>query len=156
MILLFSDIGIMKISYEKKIPAFHLYPLKDSPRCFSKHVLSSNDGEVITMAHSTISCGTRPECPSVAQSCSMTLGIRSILIFFRGECIGLGCVIQVVLVKGWKSSSGWGFPKGKINQNEPSHECAAREVRLTLATWDLCHNLSSRLQKKRVTLSPER
>jgi len=37
--------------------------------------------------------------------------------------------MQVVLVKGWKSSSGWGFPKGKINQNEPSHECAAREVR---------------------------
>ncbi|KAI9512600.1 pyrophosphatase DCP2 [Russula earlei] len=35
---------------------------------------------------------------------------------------------KVVLVKGWKSSSGWGFPKGKINQNEPSHECAAREV----------------------------
>jgi mRNA-decapping enzyme subunit 2 len=34
----------------------------------------------------------------------------------------------VVLVKGWKSSSGWGFPKGKINQNEPPHECAAREV----------------------------
>jgi mRNA-decapping enzyme subunit 2 len=31
-------------------------------------------------------------------------------------------------VKGWKSSSGWGFPKGKINQNEPPHECAAREV----------------------------
>ncbi|KAI0275077.1 Dcp2, box A domain-containing protein [Gloeopeniophorella convolvens] len=35
---------------------------------------------------------------------------------------------KVVLVKGWKSSSGWGFPKGKINQNEPPHECAAREV----------------------------
>ena len=35
---------------------------------------------------------------------------------------------QVVLVKGWKSSSGWGFPKGKINQNEAPHACAAREV----------------------------
>ncbi|KAI0285322.1 DCP2-domain-containing protein [Russula aff. rugulosa BPL654] len=35
---------------------------------------------------------------------------------------------KVVLVKGWKSSSGWGFPKGKINQNESPHECAVREV----------------------------
>ncbi|KAL5495271.1 DCP2 [Sanghuangporus weigelae] len=35
---------------------------------------------------------------------------------------------KCILVKGWKSSAGWGFPKGKINQNEPAHECAAREV----------------------------
>ncbi|BFZ59500.1 mRNA-decapping enzyme subunit 2 [Saitoella coloradoensis] len=33
-----------------------------------------------------------------------------------------------VLVKGWKSSSGWGFPKGKINKDEPDTDCAAREV----------------------------
>ncbi|TFY78991.1 hypothetical protein EWM64_g5020, partial [Hericium alpestre] len=30
---------------------------------------------------------------------------------------------KVVLVKGWKSGSGWGFPKGKINQNEEPHAC---------------------------------
>ncbi|ETW87197.1 hypothetical protein HETIRDRAFT_377994, partial [Heterobasidion irregulare TC 32-1] len=35
---------------------------------------------------------------------------------------------KVVLVKGWKSSSGWGFPKGKINESEAPHACAAREV----------------------------
>ena len=34
-------------------------------------------------------------------------------------------------MKGWKSSSGWGFPKGKINESEASHACAAREVRYT-------------------------
>ena len=64
----------------------------------------------------------------------MTLGIRSTFILLCGERIGSGCVVQVVLVKGWKSSSGWGFPKGKINQNEPSHECAAREVRFPHTT----------------------
>lgn len=37
---------------------------------------------------------------------------------------------QCVLVKGWKSSSGWGFPKGKINESEPPPTCAIREV------WD--------------------
>ncbi|KAF9453828.1 DCP2-domain-containing protein [Macrolepiota fuliginosa MF-IS2] len=35
---------------------------------------------------------------------------------------------KCVLVKGWKSSSGWGFPKGKINEDEPKHVCAIREV----------------------------
>ncbi|KAF8560348.1 DCP2-domain-containing protein [Imleria badia] len=35
---------------------------------------------------------------------------------------------KCILVKGWKSSSGWGFPKGKINEDEPPHECAIREV----------------------------
>lgn len=35
---------------------------------------------------------------------------------------------QVVLVRGWSRNAGWGFPKGKINKNEPERECAIREV----------------------------
>ncbi|CAG8615305.1 22403_t:CDS:2 [Cetraspora pellucida] len=35
---------------------------------------------------------------------------------------------QCVLVKGWSSRSGWGFPKGKINKDELDSTCAAREV----------------------------
>ncbi|KAJ3272725.1 mRNA-decapping enzyme subunit 2, partial [Borealophlyctis nickersoniae] len=35
---------------------------------------------------------------------------------------------KVLLVKGWRSSSGWGFPKGKINKDEPEAPCAQREV----------------------------
>ncbi|KAI9094939.1 Dcp2, box A domain-containing protein, partial [Phlyctochytrium arcticum] len=35
---------------------------------------------------------------------------------------------RVLLVKGWKASSGWGFPKGKINKDEPQAPCAVREV----------------------------
>lgn len=35
---------------------------------------------------------------------------------------------QVVLVKGWKASAGWGFPKGKINESEAADACAVREV----------------------------
>jgi hypothetical protein len=35
---------------------------------------------------------------------------------------------QCVLVKGWKSSAGWGFPKGKINEDEDEAFCAVREV----------------------------
>lgn len=33
-----------------------------------------------------------------------------------------------VLVKGWKSSAAWGFPKGKINQSESHRDCAVRET----------------------------
>lgn len=35
---------------------------------------------------------------------------------------------KCVLVKGWSSKSGWGFPKGKINQEEEYDCCAVREV----------------------------
>eukprot|EP00982_Pelagococcus_subviridis_P014923 31366-Pelagococcus_subviridis.AAC.3 len=34
---------------------------------------------------------------------------------------------KVLMVKTWKGSS-WGFPKGKINKDEPESVCAAREV----------------------------
>lgn len=32
------------------------------------------------------------------------------------------------MVRGWKSSAGWCFPRGKINLSEPELECAVREV----------------------------
>jgi len=51
---------------------------------------------------------------------------------FLGEKTGCLIWAQVLLVKGWKNSAGWGFPKGKINQNEATMACAIREVRL----WD--------------------
>ncbi|KAK6099580.1 mRNA-decapping enzyme subunit 2 [Batrachochytrium dendrobatidis] len=35
---------------------------------------------------------------------------------------------KILLVRGWKSSASWGFPKGKINKDEPEIACAVREV----------------------------
>ncbi|KAG9069473.1 mRNA-decapping enzyme subunit 2 [Linnemannia hyalina] len=35
---------------------------------------------------------------------------------------------KCILVKGWTARSGWGFPKGKINKDEPDASCAVREV----------------------------
>ena len=35
---------------------------------------------------------------------------------------------KVLLVKGWYSRSSWGFPRGKVNKDEPLEDCAAREV----------------------------
>lgn len=53
-------------------------------------------------------------CHSLNTSCIFGLRERS-----RRQC---------VLVKGWKSSAGWGFPKGKVNENEDEAFCAVREV----------------------------
>jgi 8-oxo-dGTP pyrophosphatase MutT (NUDIX family) len=49
-------------------------------------------------------------------------------LYFDSRCICYLFEMQCVLVKGWKSSSGWGFPKGKINEDEPPVHCAIREV----------------------------
>ncbi|KAG2492038.1 hypothetical protein HYH03_009767 [Edaphochlamys debaryana] len=35
---------------------------------------------------------------------------------------------QVLLVRGNKSSMGWGFPRGKVNEGEKEADCAVREV----------------------------
>ncbi|EFJ48568.1 hypothetical protein VOLCADRAFT_90679 [Volvox carteri f. nagariensis] len=35
---------------------------------------------------------------------------------------------QVLLVRGNKSSMGWGFPRGKVNEGESESDCAIREV----------------------------
>lgn len=35
---------------------------------------------------------------------------------------------QVILVKGWKKSANWSFPRGKINKDEADLDCAIREV----------------------------
>ncbi|KAF9328565.1 mRNA-decapping enzyme subunit 2 [Podila minutissima] len=35
---------------------------------------------------------------------------------------------KCILVKGWVAKSCWGFPKGKINKDEPDSLCAIREV----------------------------
>ncbi|KAJ7169909.1 Dcp2, box A domain-containing protein [Mycena filopes] len=52
---------------------------------------------------------------------------------------------KCVLVKGWKSSSGWGFPKGKINEDEPAHSCAIREV-----LEETGYNLATQINKQDV------
>lgn len=35
---------------------------------------------------------------------------------------------KVLVVQGWWSRNSWGFPKGKVNEDELPHECAVREV----------------------------
>lgn len=44
---------------------------------------------------------------------------------------------QALLVQGYLAKSGWGFPKGKVNEDEAPHDCAVREVHKSLKCFDL-------------------
>lgn len=46
----------------------------------------------------------------------------------RGAIMLNDAMDQVVLVKGWKKSANWSFPRGKINKGEADLDCAVREV----------------------------
>lgn len=46
----------------------------------------------------------------------------------RGAIMLNDAMDQVVLVKGWKKSAAWSFPRGKINKDEKDLDCAIREV----------------------------
>jgi len=55
---------------------------------------------------------------------------------YKGKVPVYGAIIlnadvdKCLLVKGFSNKSSWGFPKGKINKDEPEIDCAIREVRL--------------------------
>ncbi len=125
--------GSTKTSSASKIPSYPPYHSRNSPPCYSTPVPSSSIGAMTTSRPSIPSCNTRLEYPYVVQSCSTVLGKRyvALLLVFRFSID----LLQCVLVKGWKASSGWGFPKGKINESEPQATCAIREVLLYIDFW---------------------
>ncbi|KAL2258654.1 hypothetical protein VTK26DRAFT_7968 [Humicola hyalothermophila] len=46
----------------------------------------------------------------------------------RGAILLNEAMDSTVLVKGWKKSANWSFPRGKINKDEDDLDCAIREV----------------------------
>ena len=48
----------------------------------------------------------------------------------KANCTFLLSSLQALLVQGYLAKSGWGFPKGKVNEDEAPHDCAVREVSL--------------------------
>ncbi|KAL3423334.1 hypothetical protein PVAG01_05081 [Phlyctema vagabunda] len=47
----------------------------------------------------------------------------------RGAVMLNEAMDSAILVKGWKKSAAWSFPRGKINHNEDDLDCAVREVK---------------------------
>ncbi len=46
----------------------------------------------------------------------------------RGAILLNDAMDQVLLVKGWKKTASWSFPRGKINKDEKDLDCALREA----------------------------
>lgn len=49
---------------------------------------------------------------------------------------------RVLLVKGWKNTACWGFPRGKIHKNETDAQCAVREVRGRMVCLPQCAHVT--------------
>ncbi|XP_061599126.1 m7GpppN-mRNA hydrolase [Cololabis saira] len=86
-------------------------------------------------------CGIRDFAKAVFQHCPFLLPhgeeVQKVLEQWKEYKMGVptyGAIIldetleKVLLVQGYLAKSGWGFPKGKVNEDEAPHDCAVREV----------------------------
>jgi 8-oxo-dGTP pyrophosphatase MutT (NUDIX family) len=73
-------------------------------------------------------------CPSLRHYLSNWEDVLKRFIEYKTQVPVCGAIIlnptltKCLMVKGWKATSTWGFPKGKINQDESKSSCAIREV----------------------------
>ncbi|XP_026864865.2 m7GpppN-mRNA hydrolase isoform X1 [Electrophorus electricus] len=86
-------------------------------------------------------CGIRDFAKAVFNHCPFLLpqgeDVQKVLEQWKEYKMGVptyGAIIldetldNALLVQGYLAKSGWGFPKGKVNEDEAAHDCAVREV----------------------------
>ncbi|XP_028318306.1 m7GpppN-mRNA hydrolase-like [Gouania willdenowi] len=86
-------------------------------------------------------CGIRDFARAVFHHCPFLLphgeDVQKVLEQWKEYKMGVptyGAIIldesmeNVLLVQGYLAKSGWGFPKGKVNEDEAPYDCAVREV----------------------------
>ncbi|XP_048875724.1 m7GpppN-mRNA hydrolase isoform X1 [Brienomyrus brachyistius] len=86
-------------------------------------------------------CGIRDFAKAVFNHCPFLLpqgeDVQKVLEQWKEYKMGVptyGAIIldetldHALLVQGYLAKSGWGFPKGKVNEDEAPHDCAVREV----------------------------
>ncbi|KAL7376058.1 hypothetical protein ABVT39_000249 [Epinephelus coioides] len=86
-------------------------------------------------------CGIRDFAKAVFHHCPFLLphgeDVQKVLEQWKEYKMGVptyGAIIldealeNALLVQGYLAKSGWGFPKGKVNEDEAPHDCAVREV----------------------------
>ncbi|XP_035989470.1 m7GpppN-mRNA hydrolase isoform X2 [Fundulus heteroclitus] len=86
-------------------------------------------------------CGIRDFAKAVFHHCPFLLphgeDVQKVLEEWKEYKMGVptyGAIIldesleNALLVQGYLAKSGWGFPKGKVNEDEAPHDCAVREV----------------------------
>lgn len=72
-------------------------------------------------------CVRTPLVLCVLADCLPPLYVCSVPVF--GAILLNASLTHVLLVRSFRGKS-WGFPKGKINEDEPHADCAAREVKV--------------------------
>ena len=76
-------------------------------------------------------------CPGLAPFQHMLDSIYTSFNKFKQTVPTMGAILlnqnldKVLLVRGFHSSHGWGFPKGKVAMKETDHDCAIREVAIS-------------------------
>lgn len=99
-------------------------------------------------------CGIRDFAKAVFQHCPFLLprgqDVQKVIEQWKEYKMGVptyGAIIldetleHVLLVQGYLAKSGWGFPKGKVNEDEAPHDCAVREV-LEETSFDIKDRIS--------------
>ena len=90
--------------------------------CFSESTPAApKDRSTALSRDAAMACGCHPGLSCLSQGIPV---VGAILV-----SPGLD---RCLLVRGWGTQGSWGFPRGKINENEPDAACAVREVRVTL------------------------
>ena len=57
--------------------------------------------------------------------CFQKINTCTFVFFLFTYCLN---VFQCLLVQGYWAKASWGFPKGKVNEDEIDYMCAIREV----------------------------
>ncbi|CDW52059.1 DCP2 and NUDIX domain containing protein [Trichuris trichiura] len=83
----------------------------------------------------------RPYAPQVTDVMGRWRAYKSGVPLF-GAILVNESLSEVLLVQGYYAKSSWGFPKGKINENESPEECAVREV-LEEVGYDISHKIAA-------------
>ncbi|CAG8577042.1 6201_t:CDS:2 [Paraglomus occultum] len=95
---------------------------------------STNPSPLANASFSEVLDELATHCPLLRQWSNETEKAFAAFLEYKTRVPVCGAVIlnantdKVLLVKGWTSKSGWGFPKGKINKDELDAACAVREV----------------------------
>uniref|UniRef100_A0A5S6R4G4 mRNA-decapping enzyme 2 n=1 Tax=Trichuris muris TaxID=70415 RepID=A0A5S6R4G4_TRIMR len=83
----------------------------------------------------------RPYSPQVTEVMGKWRQYKSGVPLFGAILVNEACS-EVLLVQGYYAKSSWGFPKGKLNENESPAQCAVREV-LEEVGYDISHKINT-------------
>ncbi len=121
-----------------------LYRYKDKHRAL-QDFCRDNDPSLKSLSLRTFTGIIFQHCPGLAQLYKDRDSIYARFSAYKQTVPVMGAILlntnmdKCLLVRGFKNSASWGFPKGKVAKDEPDSACAIREVHTSSS---LSHNSS--------------